>query len=168
MTTNQQRIELEKKFWDVKKAGERLLWRFQKTNGNYKAFTPNESDEIALKSVLSWINRNATENVNNNKLFAKLYIYFLTQEIRYNSATVFDSQLQKNINAKLAIELPLFYKAFISDLYGSQYARLTKGQTLQESNEVINDILKFKETFNEDYCIGKLNEMISEALNRFS
>lgn len=163
LTKNKEKITEAAAFWDVQKAGKHLLWRF-----SLKSFVVNEDDKIALKSVLAWINRNSGDNVNNNQLFAKLYVYFLTQEIRYNQATVFDELLQKKVNSMLAKPLPLFYKAFISDLYGSQYAKLTREQSINESNEVMMDIKQFKETFNEDYVISKLNEMISEALNRFS
>lgn len=163
LTKNQQKVKDAAAYWDVKKAGERLLWRF-----SLKSFAPNEDDQMALKSVLAWINRNASENVNNNQLFAKLYVYFLTQEIRYNQATVLDEKLQKKVHSMLDKPLALFYKAFINDLYSSQFNKLKEGQTLQESNEVMMDIIQFKETFNEDYCIGKLNQMISESLNRFS
>lgn len=161
--TNQQKIEDNKAFWDIKKAGERLLWRFNAG----KSFIPNDNDKMALKSVLGWVNRQASDNVENNQLFAKLYIYFLTQGLRYYETTVFDNAIQKELSALLDKPLALFYKAFIQDLYGNQLNKLQL-KKIEDYSNVISDAEKFKETFNEDYVINKLNEMISEALNRFS
>ena len=77
---NQKKIEDNNKFWDVKRAGERLLWRF----GLDKPFLPNEDDKLALKSVLAWINRQSSGVIENNPLFAKLFLLQLIM-IRYYS-----------------------------------------------------------------------------------
>lgn len=156
-------------FWDIKKAGERLLWRFQKdANGNFKSFVPNDNDVAALKCVLAWVNRNTSENVKNNQLFAKLYIYFLTQGIRYHETTVLENEVQKELSKILDKPLQLFYKAFANDLYSNQLSRLMTEETPEDAKQVLSDLKKFQETYSEDLIESKLDEMISEALNRFS
>lgn len=154
--------------WDVKKAGNRLLWRFSKDdNGKFKNFTPNESDLGALHTVLEWINRQENVNVRGHVLFAKLYIYFLTQGIRYHGTTVFDNHVQRELSSLLEKPFHLFYDAFITDLYGNQLNKLNK-QSIDQFDKTMLEVEQFKKVFTEDYIKSKLNEMISEALNRFS
>lgn len=153
-----------KKFWDVKRAGERLLWRF----GLDKPFKPNADDRIALKSVLHSYNGFCSDAINNNQLFAKLYIYQLTQDIRYHQTTVFEELVQLELSKVLDTPLHLFYDAFIADLYGNQLNRISEVSSQKEKLDVVKYAQRFKETYNKDFVTAKLDEMIVNALNRFS
>ena len=153
-----------KKFWDVKRAGERLLWRF----GLDKPFKPNADDELALRSVLSWVNRASSDAVSNNQLFAKLYIYQLNQAIRYHQTTVFEELVQLELSKVLDTPLHLFYDAFIADLYGNQLNRISEVSSQKEKLDVVKYAQRFKETYSKDFVTSKLDEMIVNALNRFS
>lgn len=158
----------KREFWDVKKSGEYLLWLLSPDeNGNYKNINSSEKSFNALKSVLGFINRQSTGNVKNNQLFAKLYIHFLTQGIRYHSTTVFNDFIHKELHQLLSYPLPLFYKAFIKDLHDNQLNRMLEVKE-EQLQEVLIDAQRFKEVYNEDFVESKLNEMVSEALNRFS
>lgn len=162
MSAALQKIEKSKRHWDVKKAGNRLLWRFN----SGKPFTPNESDIDALHSVLDWINRNESANVNGNQLFAKLYIYYLTDHLRKYESTVFNSDLTKELNRRLATPVEMFYKAFVKDLHLNQLQKLLESSVGNDPAEIVAQSKVFKETYSEDYVVSKLNEMISEAINR--
>lgn len=162
---NVKRIQAKaKKKFDVKSAGERLLWRLQP---GAKSFTPNDKDYNALVTVLEWINRQENVNVKGHVLYAKLYIYFLTQGIRHHKTTVFNPEVAKELHRILSTPFPLFYKAFITDLYNNQLNRIN-AEGIEVFDETMKDLEQFKQTFTEDYIKGKLNEMISESLNRFS
>jgi hypothetical protein len=156
-------------YWNVKKSGTRLLWRFQKgESGGFKNFTPTEADEIALKSVLAWVNRQSDNNVNNNHLFVKLFVYHLTTEIRESETSIFDRFLQTKVSLVLNRPLNLFYEAFKQDLYTNQLQRLIKENGIVDDKGIVVDYTRFTEVYSQKFIMSKLNEMVSEALNRFS
>ena len=162
---NMKKLANEKEFRDVQKAGERLQWRTSLSeSGQYKVFKVNESDSKAVKSVLGMINRIEKNNVSNNVLFAKLYIYFLTQEIRHHETTIFNDAIHKELGNLLSKPLELFYDAFTSDLYSNQLNRLT----IKNGKGVVIAANRYKETFPPEFIKGNLNEMINKTLLNLS
>ena len=167
--TNKEKINQNNEFWDVKKSGQRLLWRMSPdSNGECKSFKPNESDFNALKSILGAINRSQGETVSNNQLFAKLYIMQLVGDIREKQTTVFNEVLFERLSNQLSKPLDLFYKAFYEDLCSNQLNRITETTTDKEGQEVIVDYNRFKESFPLEFVTGKLDEHINANLNRRS
>ena len=167
--TNKEKINQNNEFWDVKKSGQRLLWRMSpESNGECKSFKPNESDFNALKSILGAINRSQEETISNNQLFAKLYIMQLVGDIRENQTTVFNEFIFERLSNQLSKPLDLFYKAFYEDLCSNQLNRITETTTDKEGQEVIVDYNRFKESFSLDFVTGKLDEHINANLNRRS
>lgn len=159
----------QKEFWNVKKAGEKLLWRLSPDKtGEYKAFKPNENDFNALKSILGMINRIEKNNVSNNELFAKLYVNFLTQEIRYHGTTVFDKRIFAIVGNKLNYSLESYYSTFLNDLQGNQWNKILEDKTLEEQLETLKMFNQFKETYCFDYVASKLDENINHALLTYS
>ena len=166
---NFKKLADNKTFWNVQKAGEKLLWRLSpQKNGEYKAFKPNESDFNALKSILGMINRIEKNNVANNRLFAKLYILFLTQEIRYHETTVFNDDIFTLVNAKLNYSLESYYAAFMNDLHGNQFNRILIDETEMDELETIKAAQKFKEKHTPDFCIPIINKAMNHALLTYS
>jgi len=167
--SNTKKLANEKEFRNVKKAGEKLLWRLlPDKSGQYKAFKPNENDSNAIKSILGMINRIEKNNVANNTLFAKLYINFLTQEIRYHGTTVFDETIFAIVNAKLDYSLDSYYAAFVNDLHGNQYNKIVTDETEKEQLETVKMAQQFKQTFSHDFIAPKLNEAINHAILNLS
>lgn len=152
--------------WDIKKAASRLKWRFRKEKGSFKSFTPNDNDIEALNCILNWINNQKKETLNNNQLFAKLFIYHLTMIIRHYQTTVLDPIPQKELSKLLSYPLEHFYKAFESDLYENQLQKLLGKDS--DKNEIIKDYIEQKDLYRRDFISGQLNHMITEALNRFN
>ena len=58
----------------LKDAIQRMQWRFSQT----KQFTPNKNDADAFNLILDYINNSVKKEVNQNELFAKLYVKMLT------------------------------------------------------------------------------------------
>ena len=160
---NQKKIEDNAKFWDVKRAGERLQWRF----GLDKPFAPNDDDKLALKSVLAWINRQSSGVIEKNNLFAKLYLLQLIGDIRENKTTVFNEFLFSQLSNQLSKPIELFYKAFYEDLASNQLNRLTADDFKdEEGKSVLMDYKRFKETFPIELVVDKLNEQMIATLHR--
>jgi hypothetical protein len=170
LVDNKQKIADNQQFWDVKKAGERLLWRFgQDDKGNFKNFTPNDQDFIALKSVLAWMNRQSSGIIENSPLFAKLYILQLVGEIRENKTTVFNDHVFAKISNQLAKPLELFYTTFYDDLVANQFTRLTpENFKTKEGDAVLMDVIRFKETFPIENIVSELNDRMIKTLHRRS
>lgn len=155
--------------YDLEKAVYHFQKKFSKdAQGNYKPFYVTKNDVDHLNCILGWVIREKENSVLNHSLFAKLFIYHLTQSIRYNKATIFDDKLKSDIFRLLDYPLESFYQSFINDLYASQFNRLVETDSIKDANGKIVEIDQFKKVFNEDYIKGKLNDMISEALNRFN
>lgn len=154
---------------DLKKAAERLIWRLKPNkNGGFKSFTPNQNDIDCLNCILNWINNQKKETLNNNHLFAKLYIYVLTQEINFHDTNVLDSIPQKKVSALLNHPLDKFYKSFTNDLYENQLKRLLRLTESEEQRKVISEYQEQKNLYPEGLIESQLNHMITEALNRFN
>lgn len=143
------------KEWDLKKAGQRLLWRLQPAEDGYKSFKPNDNDFAALKCILTFVNNQLSEVVNNNKLFAKLYIYHLTMNIRYYETTVLDPFPSTDLHKLLDRPLAVFYKAFYKDLIDNQLNKLTKYAQVNDNIDFKIAQLKSGEIILEDALLKK-------------
>lgn len=154
---------------ELKKAGERLLWRLSpKENGDHTTFKANENDFNALKTILGHINRQEKISVKNQSLFAKLFIYELTMEIRNYQTTVLNPFPLQKLSSLLSKPIEVFYDAFYSDLINNQLNRLTDFDNINKQIE--KDIKEAEENYpnyegitsKEDYIKSKRLEMISD------
>lgn len=149
--------------YNLKKAAERLLWRFKIEKG----FTPNKNDKNALNTVLNWINREKEVNIHERAviLFSKLYIYILNQNIEYYKTDVLENEPQKEISKLLDLPLENFYEAFYSKLKDRQLDRML--ERVEKQNDKTFTKQELKEYFDHNFSKEHLNHMITEALNRF-
>ena len=146
--------------YNTDKALDRLAWRFT----SKKPFTPNENDIDSLNTLIGWMNRQQSESVKNNQLFAKLYIYFLNQTIRYFEANIFDEIPQKELNKLLDLPLDNYYNAFHKELQSNNVSRVVNDKSINKE-DLIKEI---SDKYTLEECTEKLDTMINEALNRFS
>lgn len=165
---NNKKIQENKEFWNEQKAVKRLIWRLApKENGTYSRFEPNETDFNALKSLLGSLDRDKKINVSNNVLFAKLYIYNLTMNIRHFETTVLEDYPAKDLSLLLSKPLDLFYQSFYKDLQDNQLNKLLKVPE-SEQKEVLKEYQRLKETFTLDIVTSKLDSMINQCLKKYS
>lgn len=138
----------------LQKAIDKLKWRLS----TVKSFTPNQNDVDALNCIIDYINNQAKGNVNNNLLFAKLYIYTYNQFLKHYKSSIFDEITQKELHKLLNTDIELFYKAFKTQLEdNSIYDLIEKNESTENA-----------EKFELDYVKENLNMMINLALNKFS
>ena len=166
---NQDKINKSHDYWNVKKAGNHLLFKLSPYNGKFKTINVTEDDFNALKSVLGYVNRVESGLVNNNQLFAKLFLMELVGQIRENGTTVFNQMVFQNVSNQLAKPLDLFYKAFYEDLCSNQLLRLSEDAFKDEKGmEVVLDYKRFKETYSLQFVTEKLDEMMNHLLHKRS
>lgn len=96
----------------LKDAIQRLQWRFSQG----KAFTPNPNDIEALNGIIEYINGTVKKEVNENEMFAKLYVKILTDYLTCLANDVDASQ--KAINQTLQKPLIQLYDEFRSKYNG--------------------------------------------------
>lgn len=169
MMNNNKKIQDNKDFWNVKKAGQRLQWRIQPNDkGEYKTFKVNEDDSKALNSILGSINSIKNLDTSNQILFEKLLIRFLTQEIRHHGTTIFDNNLLTEISTILAYPLESFYTAFYNDLHSNQLNRLLTNKTEKEDLETIKTHQEFTEKYTFDFVVNKIRTNKNELLIKHS
>jgi hypothetical protein len=165
MTNNDKKIQDNKDFWNVKKAGQRLQWRMQPNEkGEYNTFKVNEDDFKALNSILGMCNRIQNLDTSNNVLFEKLLIRFIVQEIRHHGTTIFDSNLLREVKTILSYPLAAFYTAFMNDLHFNQLNRLSTDKTEEEKQLTIKKFQEAKEKYNFDYIVKKMTITKNELL----
>jgi len=154
---------------ELEKAGKNLLYKLSPNKeGVYFNFKPTESDFKDLKTVLGWINRQTELSLKNNTLFAKLFIYELTMEIRSYGTTVLNPLPLNKLSSILKKPLPLFYDAFYKDLINNQLNKLVE---FDEINQGLRDDIANAEenypnyegiTSKEDYIEKKQSQIITE------
>lgn len=168
----------------LNKAVNRIKWRFSQG----KAFTPNENDIKSFNSIVGFINDFQNDSFKNNQLFAKLYIFFLDEHIKYYKSDIFDLIPQQALSRLLDTPLRLSYKSFHKNMIsnyqdkilaknGLEDIKTPSERTEQENADIqlridnMSDEDKlniFKETYSLEFVTERLDEMIINALTRFS
>jgi hypothetical protein len=165
MTNNGKKIQDNKDFWNVKKAGQRLQWRMKPNDkGEYNTFKVNEDDFKALNSILGMCNRIQNLDTSNNVLFEKLLIRFIVQEIRHHGTTIFDSNLLREVKTILSYPLADFYTAFMNDLHANQLNTILTDETEEQKLLTIEKYKEAKEKYNFDYIVKKMTITKNELL----
>lgn len=161
----------------IEKAMNRLFWRFG--NGQFK---PNQADIDSLKFMAEWINREKEKELQQNTIFAKLYVYNFIREIEFYKDIKF---AQKNIHEILLKPLKDIYNSFHKYLNGYENNKYLKSigikdihPVLMKDEEIDREKLIIEDNQEEviKYLFGiwdkekvdqSLNNQISEAINRY-
>lgn len=88
----------------LKEAIQRLSFTVSKQN------KPNTTDAEALNKILEYVNGTIKKEINENELFAKLYVYLLLNEVVFYKGDV--DMSQRKINEVLQIPLIDMYENF--------------------------------------------------------
>lgn len=165
---NDKKIKENKEFWDVDRAVKRLIWRLSPNNkGEYNTFKPTKDDFNAFKSILGSLDREKNKSVSYAPLFAKLYLFVLTQNIRFYETTFFSDFPTKDLHRMLDTPIELFFKSFYNDFTSNQLNKLSDSNSVKINNEIINDYKKLQETFTYDLIKGQLIDLINKALKTY-
>jgi hypothetical protein len=159
----------------LKEAIQRISFTVSKQN------KPNATDAEALNKILEYLNNSIKKEVNENDLFAKLYVYSLINETVFYKGDVDTAQLK--INEILAKPLESLYEThrinfnaialnnFLQDnglskkhplLYNQQEEQVNKDLTNHKDWETLS-----KGVLEVDENEMQLNWLITLALNKF-
>ncbi len=160
---------------DINKAVQRLGWRFdQASKRPDHNFHINENDLEALKTIDAFVVKDQKKQYNNQKLFAKLYIYNLTELIEYYNTTIFDPLPRRRIQEILRQSLPELTEKLKETLNDSEKYELMqeigidlKHPLIRSNEETGNDLDKLQEVLvnpeNKKRLLGEVWD--SETVN---
>jgi hypothetical protein len=161
----------------IEKAMQRIVWRV--SNGQH---TPNQNDVEAVTVVAEWINRQKTQELQQNKIFAKMYVYCFINELQFYQGLKF---AQKKLHEILQTPLSQLYNTFAERLNLIELNNLKKEIGLSEAhpltmteNEIEKEAVLIKENAEaiQIHVLGVwtpekiekgLNNQISEAINKY-
>ena len=87
---------------NIKKAVEHFLWKLNPKNSQWKA---TDKDVEAINGIMTFVNQKHKQQLNENQLFAKLYINYYAELLKYYKSTVSDREAQKELHILLELEL---------------------------------------------------------------
>ena len=161
----------------IEKALQRIVWRV--SNG---AHTPNQNDVEAVTIVAEWINRQKAQELQQNRLFAKMYVYCFIHELDFYKDLKF---AQRKLHEILKTPLKQLYNDFKDKLNLIELNTLKKSlgfsnlHPLLITDEEIGkeaDLIKENSETIQKYVFGiwtpekitnGLNSQISEAINHY-
>ena len=79
----------------ITKAIERISWRFK------NHIKSNKTDQEALNAVVSFVNTKHKKQLQDNEMFAKVYIFMYAYFIKHYNTDIFDSIPQKELHRYL-------------------------------------------------------------------
>jgi len=161
----------------IEKALQRIVWRV--SNG---AHTPNQNDVEAVTVVAEWINRQKAQELQQNRLFAKMYVYCFIHELEFYKDLKF---AQRKLHEILKTSLRQLYSDFKDKLNIIELNALKKSlgfcnlHPLIMTDEQIKkeaDLIAENTEAIQKYVFGiwtsekienGLNSQISEAINNY-
>lgn len=112
---------------DINKAVQRLGWRFdQASKRQDNSFIINQNDLDALKTIDAFVVRDQKKQIQNQGLFAKLYINYLTEFIEHYNTTIFDPIPRRRIHEILRRSIPELTEKLKETLNDSEKYELMK------------------------------------------
>lgn len=163
----------------IEKAFNRLIWRYRTENNDYVQYKPNANDVEALKFIAEWVNREKEIDIQENTIFAKMYVYCFIHELEFYKDIKF---AQRKLHEVLHIPLPELYKRFLKQLNEFELNQFMKskaldknwispeklqdqGRTTEENAENLKNLFIGK--WSKEQVDRSLNNQISEAINKY-
>jgi hypothetical protein len=166
----------------IKKAVEHFVFKFK------NVWSPTKPDVDALNTIMNFVKNKHELQLQNNELFAKLYVMVYAQFLERYNATVFDDIPVKELNRYLDTSLERIIQRFTqklndSELYSlfedigieDKHPALKKQQEKNKETELLKNAIKDKNNLDKltgsvwDYETVKenLELQINNTLNLF-
>ena len=178
--------KIKNETFTIEKAINRLQWRFKNENVkiNESKITINELDQKAVDFLSEWINKQKIESLEQNSLFAKLYVYCLLNEIEFYKDAEFAN---KKINEVCKTDIQQLYDEVYRKLNNLEYLKFCKENGIitdhiekmtlnKEQEQKQKDLIKQNESklkpilkglWSKEKIYKSLNNTISETINKF-
>ena len=137
---------------NLHKSISRLNWRFSKGN-----FTPNETDIESLNEIVDYVAKKEKQQLIDNQLFGKLYIFVLGEFIRHYESLPPHNIPQSQLHKLLDKDLKLIVDEFVGKANNAKLSHVTNGNSFKD----------YVPTTYDDVA-GNLRVMINAAINTYS
>ena len=140
----------------IKTALERIFWRFQTINGNI-------TDQKALDTLAEFVNDKHAKQLQDNEMFAKVYIFMYSYFLKRYNTDVYDPIPQKELHRYLDQPLERIIERFKVKMNEKEYEL----QGTIEHPEIGKSTSDFKDVWDTETVKEHLELMINMALNEF-
>lgn len=161
----------------IEKSLQRLHWRISSD----KSFKPNENDAQALNEIIEWVNSQKEKTLQENRLFAKLYVLYFGQLLgHYKDIQMAQKELHRSLSDKLLNHVEWFRMFFnqltsenfnrsigLSDkpwYFQSDEEKAREKEILQEHQE---QFMKHINMWSIEKMSASLSNQITECINKF-
>lgn len=151
----------------IKKAIEHFEWKLDPKNKQWKA-TPNDIE--AYNKIVEFTEEKLNQQFNDNQLFAKIFVSFYGELLKYYEATMFDDIPEKSINKILDTPFETLVDKFIEKHYDVELAlQIPKKDRYKHPLELkrLGYDIKNVEKLDKQQTIDNLKTMINNALCEF-
>jgi hypothetical protein len=120
---------------------------------------PNATDAEALNKIIQFVNQTSKETIQENRLFAKVYIFLLQElSVYYKSVDLANREINKILSLNSVEILCKDLTAKLNQIESQRYLENgTNGQAWIESTE----------TWDLDSTIAHVNHTITESINNY-
>ena len=148
----------------IKRAIDHFIWKFSNT------WKPTKKDIEALNEIIEFVEQKHQKQFNDNLLFAKLYITFYGELLKFYNASVFDSIPEKAINKILDTEIELIIEKFVdkANLVEQTQKQVAKHGYKHPMQVKENLIEPLNEAMTYEEAVDNLTARINFALNKYS
>jgi hypothetical protein len=171
---------------NIEEALNRINWRFKNESVkiNESKIIINQKDIEAVNFLIDWVNRQKQNEIKENILFAKLFVYNFTNEIIYNNGNPQDALHRLQEIAKKPIQqhydkfheyLNIFEQTNYMKSIGIDFDKHPALMSKEEKNKeakLLNEkqieiVKKIKNSWNLEEVYRSLNNTITEYFNRY-
>ncbi len=171
---------------NIEDAINRISWRFKNESVkiNESKIIINQKDIDSVNFLIDWINRQKQNELKDNLLFAKLFVYCFTNEIIYNQGNPQESLHKLQEIAKKPIEqhynkfheyLNMFEQTNYMKSIGIDFDKHPALMTSEEKNKEVKTlqekqveiIKKYKNLWSIEDVYRSLNNTITEFINKY-
>ena len=138
-----------------------------------KVWNVTEHDVTAFNKIVDFVNDKHKKQLQQNELFAKLYIFAFSYYLKRYNCSVYDSEAAKELHQLLDKPLNVFIKRFTDVLNENDWNGLLKAKGLElkhpkqytpEERKIYNNIDFSEWTFEDvqDILLTQINNVINE------
>ena len=135
-----------------------------------------EHDITAFNKLVDFVNVKHKQQLRQNELFAKLYVFAYAYYIKRYDSDVYCKTTQKELHKLLDLPLELFMQRFTRKINDIEMEQMYKSKKLDikhtkqytaEENEIIKDILLNHEEWTVEDMQEQMYAQINNVLNEF-